>query len=144
MAKMILNRSLCKHMKAYFPLLNQKRVWEMVLLDQLYAKVCDIKNNVICCHVFCTFTTGCINIKGPKKGKDGYLNAYLNFCCKVGIPSILARDNAQEQKSNKVTNFNLENHVKDFFLEVNNQQQNPVESGAIKWLKPTIQKVLDI
>ena len=110
----------------------------MVSLDRFYANIGDVENNVTCCHVFYGCTTGCINIEGHKKGKDGYWNAYMDFCHKEGVPSILARDNAQEQKSNKVTQFNWENLVQDCFSEVNNQQQNPVESGAIKWLKPTI------
>ena len=46
-------------------------------------------------------------------------------------------------KSNKVREFNREHIVKDQFSEVENQQQNPVESGAIHWLKSASHVLLD-
>ena len=85
-----------------------------------------------------------VNLFGHKTEGDGYYNAYRDFCCNHGIPTILACDNAQEQKSQKVTDFNRDHLVADRFSEVNNQQQNPVESGVVKWLKLTIRKMLGI
>ena len=121
-AKVILHRLMQKHMKPRFPLLNSKRCYEMVSSDRFYANVKDIENGMVCCHVFYGCTMGCINLFGHKTGGDGYYNAYRDFCRNHGIPTILARDNAQEQKSQKVTDFNRDHLVADRFLEVNNQQ----------------------
>jgi hypothetical protein len=46
--------------------------------------------------------------------------------------------------SNKVLYFNREHLIKDEFSEVENQQQNVVESGGIRWLKSAIHVFLDM
>jgi hypothetical protein len=47
-------------------------------------------------------------------------------------------------KSNKVLDFYREHLIKDEFSEVENQQQNVVESGGTRWLKSAIHVLLDI
>jgi hypothetical protein len=45
-------------------------------------------------------------------------------------------------KSSKVLDFNREHLIKDEFSEVENQQQNVVERGGIRWLKSAIHVLL--
>ena len=47
-------------------------------------------------------------------------------------------------KSAKVREFNREYLVKDEFSEVDNQQQNVVESGGICWLKAAMHVLLNM
>ena len=55
----------------------------------------------------------------------------MDFCRDHGVPSALRRDNSPDLKSDKVLEFNRTYLVRDEFSEVDNQQQNPVETGAI-------------
>ena len=73
----------------------------------------------------------CINVYGHRTGGDGYYNNYTNFCRDHGVPSSLRHDNEPDLKSDKVLEFNRTYLVRDEFSEVDNQQQNPVETGAI-------------
>lgn len=49
-----------------------------------------------------------------------------------------------EVKSEKVLAFHREYLIKDEFSEVNNQQQNVVETGGIRWLKSATHVLLDM
>ena len=49
-----------------------------------------------------------------------------------------------EMKSDKVLAFHREYLIKDEFSEVNNQQQNVVETGGIRWLKLATHVLLDM
>ena len=49
-----------------------------------------------------------------------------------------------EMKSEKVLAFHREYLIKDEFSEVNNQQQNVVETGGIRWLKSATHVLLDM
>ena len=62
---------------------------------------------------------------------DGFINCYKDFSRDHGVPSTLQQDNAMEMKSEKVFAFNREYLIKDEFFEVNNQQQNVIETGGI-------------
>ena len=46
--------------------------------------------------------------------------------------------------SRKVINFNWEHLVKDVFSEAFHKHQNPVESGAMQWLKSALKKLLNM
>lgn len=86
----------------------------------------------------------CIHVYGHNTGGNGLLHSYTDFCLKHGIPSALQCNNAGECHNEKLINFNREYLVKDEFSEAYNQQQNPVESGGIRWLKSAIHVLLDM
>jgi hypothetical protein len=56
----------------------------------------------------------------------------------------LRRDNAKEEGSEEVANIQRRLFIKDQFSEPHNQQQNPVESCAVKWLKGSTHSLLDV
>jgi hypothetical protein len=85
-----------------------------------------------------------IQVYGHSPGGEGFFNCYRDLCRDYGVPSVLRRYNAQELKSNRVLDFNREHLIKDEFLEVEDQQQNVVESGGIRWLKSAIHVLLDM
>ena len=76
-------------------------------------------------------------------GKGEFPKSYHRFCTEEGAPSALRRDNAKEEDSAEVEKIQRELLIKDQFSEPHNQQQNPVEGGAIRWLKPAVHTLLD-
>ena len=89
-------------------------------------------------------TTGCIDVYKLYEGHDGFLQTYMDLCPEQGVPSILKRDNAKTMCSKKVINFNQEHLVQDVFSEAFHQHQNPVELGAIQWLKSSLKILLNM
>ena len=145
MARLIIRYPLRKHVKARFPFLNTRRINEGISTDRLYANCKDSACGYNSAHVFYGMKTTNIQVYGHRPGGDGFFNCYRDFCREHGVPSVLRRDNAQELKSNKVLDFNREHFlIKDEFSEVENQQQNVVESGGIRWLKSAIHVLLDM
>jgi hypothetical protein len=143
LARMIIRLPLRKHIKPRFPFLNGRRINEGISSDRLYANCPDLAHGFTAAHVFYGMQSTNIQVYGHHLGGDGFYNSYKDFCREHGIPSVLRRDNAKENKSNKVRDFNRENLVRDEFSEVDNQQQNVVESGGIRWLKAATHILLD-
>jgi len=144
MARLIIRYPFRKHVKARFPFLNTRRINEGISTDRLYANCTDSGFGYTSAHVFYGMKTTNIQVYGHRPGGDGFFNCYRDFCRDHGVPSVLRRDNAQELKSNKVLDFNREHLIRDEFSEVENQQQNVVESGGIRWLKSAIHVLLDM
>jgi hypothetical protein len=61
--------------------------------------------------------------------------AYINFICEEGAPSILHCDYSQIQSSTGTTKLNCKHFIKDEFIEPGHPQQNPAELLAVKSLK---------
>ena len=80
---------------------------------------------------------------GIKHSDKEFVRIYKDFLREQGAPSILRRDNAPAQVSEAVYEINREFVVKDQYSEPHNQHQNPVEGGAIKWLKGAVHGLLD-
>ena len=72
------------------------------------------------------------------RGKGEFPKSHCRFCTEEGTPSALHRDNAKEEDSAEVEKIQHELLIKDQFSEPHNQQQNPVEGGAIWWSKPAV------
>ena len=144
LARMIIRHPLRKHLKARFPFLNCRRINEGISSDRLYSNCTDFGFGFTSAHVFYGVKTTNIQVYGHRPGGDGFYNCYKDFCRDHGIPSTLLYDNAQEGKSDKVRDFNCEYLVRDEFSEVDNQQQNVVESGGIRWMKSAIHVLLDM
>ena len=133
-----------KHLKARFPFLNGKRINEGISTDRLYANCPDLKSGFTSAHVFYGMHSSCINVYGHHAEGDGFYNCYQDFCREHGFPSTLRRDNATESKSKKVLDFNRQYIIQDQWSEVDNQQQNLVESGGIRWLKSAVHVLQDM
>ena len=86
----------------------------------------------------------CINVYGHRKVEDGFFHCYSDFVRNEGAPSALRRNNHAEGKNDKVLALNRQLLVKEQFSEVDNQQQNKVETGAIRWLKVATHILLDM
>ena len=84
----------------------------------------------------------CINVYGFKRTSE-FPDIYREFIRENGAPSLLRRDNAREEKSAEVIRINRDLYIKDGFSEPYNQHQNPVERGAIKWLKEASHVLMD-
>lgn len=75
--------------------------------------------------------------------KKDFPKVYRDFIREQGIPTTLRRDQAQNEQSHLVEDIQREFMIKDAFSEAGNQQQNPVESGAIKQLKQDAAILMD-
>ena len=87
-------------------------------------------------------TSRVINIYGMKS-KSEFPQVYADFLRSEGIPTVLRRDNANEEDSDAVKRLNRQYLVKDEYTEPYHPQQNPVELNAIQWLKKHTQLLLD-
>jgi hypothetical protein len=77
------------------------------------------------------------------KGKGEFPRTYRDYIRTNGVPSGLRRDNAKEEQSAEVDAIHRELYIKDEFSEPYNQQQNPVESRAILYIKNHVHVLLD-
>jgi hypothetical protein len=140
-AKAVSNYPMVKHMVARFKMLNRYRLDEVVSMDTVFATVqAHDKSN--CAQVFYGVTSHMINVYGLQS-KAQAIEAYRDFMKAEGVPSILQRDGAAEQRSQAFIQLNREMEVKDTFSEPGNPQQNPVESHAIRWLKKASQRLMN-
>jgi hypothetical protein len=83
-----------------------------------------------------------INVYGMIKNSE-FPKIYRDFIRAEGIPSVLRRDQAQNERSEDVMDIHREFMIKDEFSEADNQQQNPVEVHAIRWLKEHCNTLMD-
>ena len=95
-----------------------------------------------CAQVFYGTTSRVINVYGMKS-KPEFPAVYADFLRNEGIPTVLRIDNAPEEHSHIITTTNRKYLIKDEYSEADNQQQNPVELNAVKWLKKHTQLLLD-
>jgi hypothetical protein len=77
------------------------------------------------------------------RGKGEFPRTYRDYIRTNGVPSGLRRDNAKEEQSAEVDAIHRELYIKDEFSEPYNQQQNPVESRAILYIKNHVHVLLD-
>lgn len=141
LARTIWKFPLRRHLKARFPFLNRIRLEETVSNDTVPSSVKSI-NSRSYMQVFYGCTSHMINIYGMK-AKSEFPDAYTDFIREEGIPSCLRRDLAAEEKSEKIDAINRKYLVKDGFSEAHNQQQNPIELHAVRWLKQNFEILLD-
>jgi hypothetical protein len=79
------------------------------------------------------------------KGKGEFPRCYHDYIHTRGVPSGLRHDNAiaEEQSAEVDKIHHHEVYIRDKFSEPYNQQQNPVESRAIRYLKEHVHVLLD-
>ena len=77
------------------------------------------------------------------RSKGEFPDAYCDFIREQGAPEVLRRDNAMEENSEAVRNIHRDLYIKDENSEPHNQQQNPVELRAIRYLKNHSHVIMD-
>ena len=140
-AKTITHIPMRRHVKARNPCFNVKRLDESVSTDPIFSSYRDI-SGATCGQVFFGMSSKVFNIYGMRN-KGEFPKTYLDFIRHEGAPRVLRRDNAKEEDSEEVKNINRKYIIADQFSEPKNQQQNPVELNAIKWLKQHAQILMD-
>jgi len=141
LAKTIVRFPMRRHFKARFPYLNRRRLDEVVSTDTVFSSHMDI-SGFHCCQVFYGLASHMINVYGMRS-KAEFPEVYMDFIRREGAPTALRRDNAKEEKSYKVIGINQTYVIEDQFSQPYNQQQNPVERHAIRWLKDHAKILMD-
>ncbi|MEM7375623.1 MAG: reverse transcriptase domain-containing protein, partial [Bacteroidota bacterium] len=131
-----------QHYKSRNPFANVHRLAETVSTDPITANCLSIFHKYKGSFIFYGLKSHHIDVYGFSK-KSQFPSSYQDFLRYQGAPSALRRDNAKEEMSEEVNSIQRKFAIRDEFSEVNNQQQNPVEGGAIKWLKQTSHSLLD-
>jgi hypothetical protein len=142
LAKMVIRYPLRRHIRSRLSFMRAQRLNEVVSTDPMFAN----------CKCFGLGWTGgqvFYGLKSTKmdiigfKGKGEFPRCYRDYIRTNGVPSGLRRDNAKEEQSAEVDEIHRELYIKDEFSEPYNQQQNPVESRAIRYIKEHVHVLLD-
>ena len=142
MARMCIRYPLRCHVKLRLPHMNVSRLDETFSTDPFFANVKSLQHLYLGAQVFYGTKSHTIFIYGFRK-KGEFPKLYRDFIREHGAPSALRRDNAREEQSEEVLDINRDLFIKDEYTEPYNPQQNPVETGAIRYIKEQVMKVLD-
>jgi hypothetical protein len=142
MAKMVIRYPLQRHIRSRLSFMRPQRLNEVVSTDPMFANCRCFGYGWSSGQVFYGLKSTLMNIRGFK-GKGEFPKVYRDYIRECGVPSGLRRDNAKEEQSAEVDAIHRELYIKDEFSEPYNQQQNPVESRAIKYLKDHVHVLLD-
>jgi hypothetical protein len=142
LAKSSIKYPLQRHFKARNPFSNVHRLDETVSTDPIFANCKSIYDNFTGAQVYYGLSSHNIQVYGIKS-KGEFPQTYRDFIREEGAPSTLRRDNAKEEDSEEVKGIQRNLLVQDQFSEPHHQHQNPVEGGAIKWLKAASHRLLD-
>lgn len=142
MARMIIRTPLRRHVKSRIPWMNVNRLDETVSTDPMFANCKSMYHGYIGAQVYYGCVSHNINVYGLKS-KGEFPRTYRDFIREHGAPSTLRRDNAKEEQSQEVQDIHRDLLIKDAFSEPHNPQQNPVESGAIRFLKQASHAIMD-
>jgi hypothetical protein len=122
------------HLKSLMPWANKTHLNETVSTDTIFASAKDV-TGALCAQVFYGMRSHMINVYGMKSESEGP-DRLNDFVREEGIPSVMRSDNSQMQRYGRAWLQRLrELLVHNEFLEPHNQQQNPVELKAVRWLK---------
>jgi len=122
-----------RHMASRFPFAYVNRLNESVATDTYFANVRSV-DGYTCAQAFYGLSSHQIDVYGMRRESE-FPDRYRDFLRSEGAPSILRRDNSKAQQSDKVADLNRKYLIDDNFSEAYFQNQNPVESRAIQWLK---------
>ena len=129
-----------QHLKSLYPWANKLRINETVATDTYFADTTDV-SGATCSQVFYGLTSHNINAYGMKSENEGP-SRLQDFGREEGIPNILRSDNSKMQRYGRTWVQILRDWLTGAeFCEPMQQQQNPAELRAIKWLKQAV-KVL--
>ena len=142
MAKMVIRYPMRRHIRSRLSFMRAKRLNEVVSTDPMFANCKSFGPGWTGAQVFFGLKSTQMDIIGFK-GKGEFPRCYRDYIRTCGVPSGLRRDNAKEEQSAEVDEIHRELYIRDEFSEPYNQQQNPVESRAIKYLKEHVHALLD-
>ena len=143
LARMQIKFPLQKHHKARFPWMNVYRLDEAVSVDPFFSNCKSVGKGFTGAYLFMGCTSRYFNIYGFKSHNRNFPAILKDFYRYEGAPSILRTDNGKDLTSGEVKQILREYKTKDQFSEAYNPQQNPVESGGVRWLKNAIHVLLD-
>ena len=141
-ARTVMHHPLRRHVKARNEWCNVTRLDEVVSTDSVFSNCASIDHGFHGFQAFFGHTSHSIDVYGFHS-KGEFPRIYKDFIREQGAPSILRRDNAKEEKSNEVQDIQRRLLIKDQFSEPYNQQQNLVESCAVRWLKQSTHVLMD-
>ncbi len=142
LAKMVIRYPMRRHIRSRMSFMRAQRLNEVVSTDPMFANCKCFGPGWSGGQVFYGLKSTKIDIIGFK-GKGEFPRCYRDYIRTCGVPSGLRRDNAKEEQSAEVDAIHRELYIKDEFSEPYNQQQNPVESRAIRYLKEHVHVLLD-
>ena len=126
-----------RHRVSLYPFMNRTHLSETVATDTFFSSLPAIGGNT-CAQVFYGLVSHYINVY-PMHTESHAIDTLQDFMRYEGIPLIIRSDNSKTQRYNKAWVELLRTYlVPAEFSEPHNQQQNPVELRAIKWLKQNI------
>lgn len=131
-----------RHIKSRNPHATTPRIDETVSTDPQFANCKSLFHGYIGSQTYFGITSKMINVYGFRS-KGEFPQNYRDFIREEGAPSALRRDNAPEEKSQEILDIHRQFAIKDQWSEAYNQQQNPVEGCAIRWLKSACHGLLD-
>jgi hypothetical protein len=122
------------HLKSLLPWANRTRLNETVSTDTVFASEKDV-TGALCAQVFYGLQSHVINVYGMKNESEGP-DRLNDFMREEGIPTVMRSDNSRMQRYGRSWLQRLrEMLVHAEYSEPHNQQQNPVELRAVRWLK---------
>jgi hypothetical protein len=122
------------HVKSLLPWANKTRLDETVSTDTIFANTRDV-SGATCAQVFYGLRSHVINVYGMRSESEGP-QKLDDFIREEGIPTVMRSDNSRMQRYGKTWTQRLRDLlVHSEFSEPHNQQQNPVELRAVRWLK---------
>jgi hypothetical protein len=131
-----------RHIRSRLSFMRAQRLNEVVSTDPMFANCRCFGPGWTGGQVFFGLKSTAMDIIGFK-GKGEFPRCYRDYIRTRGVPSGLRRDNAKEEQSAEVDEIHRELYIRDEFSEPYNQQQNPVESRAIRYLKEHVHVLLD-
>ena len=143
LARMALRIPLQRHMKARFPWMNVRRLDEAVSVDPMFANCRSMSHGFTGGYIFMGVTSRYLNMYGFRSKGRNFPAILRDFYRHEGAPSVLRTDNGKDLASGDVKSILREFMTKEQFSEDYNPQQNPVESGGVKWVKNATHVLLD-
>ena len=122
--------------------MHAQRLNETVSTNPIFVNCRCLGHGYTGIQVFYGLKSKSIDVYGIKS-KAEFPQKYCDFIRDHGAPSALRHDNAQEECSEEVDKIQQELFIKDQFSEPGMQQQNPVESCGIRYIKEHVHVLLD-
>jgi hypothetical protein len=142
LAKAVVRFPMVRHLKSCFANLQMPRLKEIVAMDTFFASVPAYQEGFMMVQVFYGMSSHMINVYGMRR-KDQVKLAIQDFLRDQGAPWAFRMDGAKEQGNDEIDDILQDLHIARQVSEPYNQQQNPAELRAVKWLKQHVQVLMD-
>ena len=142
LARMVINYPMRRHLLPRVPWIDGPRLDEVVSTDPIFANCASLHDNYVGAQIYYGLTSRNIDIYGFKQESE-FPENLEDFVRNHGAMKILRRDNAQSERSGRVTEIQRKYRIGDGFSEDYYKNQNPVENSAIRWLKHASHTLMD-